>query len=164
MSSIRTNRALRISCLVLICAGVVYLIIWRLTVSPIAKFDAGELLNEYGEGVGVLKDAEVETPENILSKVVKMESVVAAADAKYRDKLIEVSGIVHGMGFDSENRHYVELRSKHDPRPAFTVMCFFSANTKKTDAKLGDLASIRGICMGRVGNVLLSDCILMSAH
>jgi hypothetical protein len=90
------------------------------------------------------------------------EDNVDAANAKYKDKVIEVTGTVHKIDRSDSSAVTVELRSgeKDDD----TIDCdFLPANAGEVAAlKKGESVVIRGTCVGRVkGTVTLERCSLV---
>jgi hypothetical protein len=92
----------------------------------------------------------------------------AGADARYRDKLIRVTGLVSEMVAGSLGTPYIVLTE-----PAvinnFNVIvtgtdigvhCMFTAKDRAGLAWIseGDIVTIEGICRGRISYVILGDC------
>lgn len=82
-----------------------------------------------------------------------------AADAKYKDKVITVTGTVDSIGKDVMDTMYVTLETSNMFNQ---VQCFFP------DSNAGDLATIakgnsmriKGLCEGKFVNVLLKGCTI----
>lgn len=80
------------------------------------------------------------------------------ADEDYKGKRLLVSGTVKRVGKDITDTPYVSFESKGE---VFSVQCMFS--DAKQAAKLRDISpgkklSVSGVCEGKLGNVILSDC------
>lgn len=84
-----------------------------------------------------------------------------AADEQYKGKILEVSGVVDSIGKDILNQPYIAL-SLGQPYKIGRVQCFFSDSDISKLAKISKGAEIRvrGKCIGKMGNILLHDCIL----
>ena len=82
------------------------------------------------------------------------------ADAQFRGKIIEVSGIVDYLGKYLLGKRYVTLRSRE--KGNLSVRCFFGDEHQDALAGLspGRAVTIRGRCSGKAGNVILEDCAL----
>jgi len=84
-----------------------------------------------------------------------------AANARYKDKSLAVTGIVANVGKDSGDAVYVTLETGV---MVFKIQCFF---TKGDDTALAQIVSgiqvtVIGRCEGKVeeGNILLKECAL----
>ncbi|MCZ7649518.1 MAG: OB-fold putative lipoprotein [Planctomycetota bacterium] len=87
------------------------------------------------------------------------EANEVGADARYKDKVVEVTGEVNHVGKDLFNDPYVTLKTDN---VLLSVQCFFK---EKDAGQLGSLSkglrvNIRGRCDGKMGNVILKDCEL----
>lgn len=80
-----------------------------------------------------------------------------AADAKYKDKLIEVSGVISSIGKDILNKPYVALQTSD---VIFTVQCMFdpSASSKLVNLTKDKSITVTGTMSGKMGNVILKQC------
>lgn len=87
------------------------------------------------------------------------EANEVAADQQYKDKVLLVSGIVTNIGKDVMGEIYVTL-SAGDALGG--VQCSFSESHTQEAARLskGQRVTIKGMCKGKVLNVLLGGCIL----
>ena len=84
-----------------------------------------------------------------------------AANEKYLDKIIEVTGTVSSVEMSADTMLNVMLRSDSD---FGGVQCTFN-NTKDPsdlDINKGDNVVIRGICSGMLMDVQLHNCVLVS--
>ncbi len=82
-----------------------------------------------------------------------------AADAKYKGRPIEVTGVVKSIGSDILGTPYIALDA--GDRTAFSVQCMFDDNDGLVILNQGDRVRIRGTCNGKMLNVVLDDCILV---
>jgi hypothetical protein len=85
-----------------------------------------------------------------------------AADEKYKDKTITVTGVVCGIDRDVFKEIYVKLDEDGD---AFgTVQCYFSEDHAKQASKLvkGQKISIKGKCEGQIISVMLKGCQIVN--
>jgi len=82
-----------------------------------------------------------------------------AADAKYKNRLLAVTGPIEEVGKDVREKPYVAIGAGN---PVFTIQCFFESNEELARAglKKGSLVSIVGRCYGEMGNVFLEKCVL----
>lgn len=87
------------------------------------------------------------------------KSNAVAADRKYKDKILRVSGVVDTINRDILQTIYVVL-SGDDYFGG--VQCFFSDDYEKAIANLrkGQAITIKGKCDGKLMNVLLKECII----
>lgn len=81
------------------------------------------------------------------------------ADSKYKGKVLKVSGVVDGIGKDMLDKPYVSLKTSS---PIMTVQCFFSKSHLKTlgNLKKGQELTVKGVCDGKLGNVMLRGCVI----
>lgn len=80
-----------------------------------------------------------------------------AADLKYKDKVIVVSGKVVDRAKDLANQIYIAL---YTGRALFSVQCFFSDKyaSEVAEVKTGAIVKIKGKVNGKFGNVILKGC------
>jgi hypothetical protein len=80
-----------------------------------------------------------------------------AANAKYRDKIIKVTGVVNEIGIDRVATPYVILTGGDE---LFGVQCLFSTKDRPELAQLsaGQSLTIQGICQGYELEVILKNC------
>lgn len=90
------------------------------------------------------------------------EANEVAADAKYKGKVIEVSGVVDTIGKDFLGTPYVTLTSG-GRYEVWGVQCMFSNKDEPQLAQLskGETVAVRGKCDGYLVNVLIKKCILV---
>ncbi len=82
-----------------------------------------------------------------------------AADEKYKDKVIRVTGKVTTIDRDIMDKIYVTLKGDEY---FGDVQCFFAEDHTKTASKLskGQRITVKGKCEGKMMNVLLKGCII----
>lgn len=82
-----------------------------------------------------------------------------AAEQKYKGQIIEVSGKVETIDRDILDEIYVTLEGDEY---FGSIQCFFSEAhiNDATSLKSGSMVTIKGRCTGKMGNVLLKDCVL----
>ena len=83
-----------------------------------------------------------------------------AADTKYRDKLLQISGSVERVARDMQNRFYVQLKGAQGEMKG--VACFFAADAvdAASNLKSGQAVIIVGRCAGMGEMVMLRECRL----
>ena len=82
------------------------------------------------------------------------------ADTDYKDKLLEVSGVVKNIDKDVLNDVYVTINDGGE-LSIIAVQCYFEDEdeiTKTANLKAGDEVTIIGTCSGKTINVMLKDC------
>jgi hypothetical protein len=88
-----------------------------------------------------------------------------AADQKYADKFLEVTGVVERIGRGRGDARFVILHAG-DEAAKVKVECFFDLAGRADEARVerltkGQTVTIRGEYDGRVSNVQLRDCELV---
>lgn len=80
-----------------------------------------------------------------------------AADAKYKNQTLEVSGLVDTIGKDILDTPYVSFKTNE---VIFTVQCMFDKSQADQLAPLakGQSLIVRGKVSGKLGNILLNEC------
>lgn len=95
------------------------------------------------------------------SELLAAYSTPASGDARYKDKVLSVTGRVAYLGDGSFGSYSVYLH--RDPL-AGGVACYFDAEAQRTAVarvRVGDTITVRGYCTGMVlGSVVLRACIL----
>lgn len=83
-----------------------------------------------------------------------------AADEKYRDTVVCVTGIVDGIGKDILDTPYITLQADDH---IWGVQCMFGEDQQAQLARLtrGQMVTVRGKCEGFLVNVLLRGCRLV---
>ena len=81
-----------------------------------------------------------------------------AANEKYLDKVVQVEGTVQAVSKDDNGNLSLTLESGSD---MFGVICQFDELTThgKTDFKAGDKVTLKGICTGKLMDVVLVRCV-----
>ncbi|MGB8492475.1 MAG: hypothetical protein WCE64_15580 [Bacteroidales bacterium] len=82
----------------------------------------------------------------------------AAANTRYVNKVLEVSGVIASLKPGENNSLSVFLKTGSD---LSSVICTFQQGTALSGFKPGDAITIRGSCSGYLTDVLLNDCALM---
>jgi len=84
-----------------------------------------------------------------------------AADARYVDKVIIVSGIVQSMQTDAQGKTTISLDTG-DPMAAVTCS-FYNEETAavKQIINKGSRVHVKGICTGMLSDVILNKCSLV---
>ena len=87
------------------------------------------------------------------------DSNEVAADLKYKDKVITVEGIIDDIGKDIMDDIYVTLKGD---QYFGNVQCFFSDShtDKAASLRKGDKITVKGLCTGKMMNVLVRGCII----
>ena len=82
-----------------------------------------------------------------------------AADLKYKDKVITVSGVVDDIAKDILDDIYVTLKGDEY---FGTVQCFFSDShtNKAASLKKGDRLTIKGLCTGTLMGPIIRGCVI----
>ena len=91
------------------------------------------------------------------------ESDKAAADARFRDKVLKVTGVVDRIVVDTEyNIHYINLNSA-EKRDKWNVRCMFDRKDGPELNQLtdGQVVTVKGNYDGCELNVLIKDCALV---
>lgn len=80
-----------------------------------------------------------------------------AADAKYKDKILKVTGIVNTIDKDITDNIYVTLKGDE---MFGDIQCFFSEDYLEAAANLskGQKITVTGKCDGKLMNVMLKGC------
>lgn len=81
-----------------------------------------------------------------------------AANARYLNKAIEVSGTIATVDENQDKQKYIILQTED---PLNGIMCTMRSND--FTAKTGDKVAVRGFCSGFVGDVKLTDCVLRTS-
>ena len=88
------------------------------------------------------------------------ESNEVNADAKYEDKVIEVSGTINSIGKDITDDIYITLKTSSS---VFTVQCLFTDDWTEKVGNLneGDQVTVKGKLSGKWGNIMVRGCMLI---
>lgn len=80
-----------------------------------------------------------------------------AADDKYKNKKIAVTGVINGIGIDILDKPYITLRTGDYG----SIQCFFIDKTVVKNLRKGSNITVVGSCSGKtLGNVIIFDTIL----
>jgi hypothetical protein len=119
-----------------------------------------------------------EPPKQIAVKVTAHDLIVAymqdeqtEADSKYKDKLVEVTGIIERTSKNEQVEEEEEevtpyvLLGGNSEAEMFSVKCIFTAEDKASVEELQTLSSItiQGTCKGYDTDVILEGCTLKEA-
>lgn len=90
------------------------------------------------------------------------EANEVAADAKYKDKKVEITGTISSIGKDLMDTPYVVLVVSPN-NPVFSVQCMFD---KSEQSKLASLSKdskivLSGKVSSKLGNVIVRDCSIV---
>jgi len=120
---------------------------------------AGSFSNDKEEDKKV-EGAKAEVSVSASTLYSEYESNEVAADNKYKDKVIEVSGQVEDIGKDITDSMYLKLGSG-EKRSIGGVQAFFSDKYSDQLAKIqkGANVTLKCKCNGKMGNVLLKNCM-----
>ena len=82
-------------------------------------------------------------------------------DQKYKGKVLEITGSVDGISRGFFDEIYITLNTGEFK--IFTVQCYFAEDFADRAGQLrkGEFVRVRGRCDGKVGNVIIKDCILV---
>jgi tRNA_anti-like len=106
------------------------------------------------------KPAATLTADELLAEYQKNE---VGADQKYKDKLIQVTGTVAGIKKAPLLGYFVGFGSERDA-DSYDIMCFLhpSAESDAGKLKIGDKATVIGLCQGKAGGLQLNlrQCVI----
>lgn len=90
------------------------------------------------------------------------ESNEVAADAKYKGKLVEVSGTIENIGKDILDNPYVALET-NSGSSIFVVQCMFDKSDQSQLATLtkNSRITLQGRVSGKLGNVVVRECAIV---
>jgi hypothetical protein len=101
------------------------------------------------------------TADELLAEYQKNE---VAADQKYKDKLVQVTGKVAAVKKDLFGRYFVGLGTAHE-NEMFDVTCYLDSSATDDAAKLqqGENATLMGYCGGRAAGLILQfkSCVVV---
>ena|SRR5690242_5648387 len=103
-------------------------------------------------------------PDVIISPQKLLEEFTAdeqAANAKYLDKIIEVSGKVASKN-KSESNKITILLDTGDPMSSVTCELSPKETSKSSAVDEGSIIEVKGICTGMLSDIVLVDCIILS--
>ena len=82
------------------------------------------------------------------------------ANIKFKDKIIEVEGVVRSITFTNQRNTILLKGIKSDTN----VICDFSINFKKQSITIGQHLKIKGICKGFLKDVILLNCMILNTQ
>ena len=90
----------------------------------------------------------------------EFETDPTAANSKFIDRVIEVTGVISEISTDQNNSIVFILRENET---ATGVLCTVSEKSaKKTERyKVGETVALKGICTGMLFEVVLNKCIII---
>jgi len=89
------------------------------------------------------------------------ESDENAANAKYINKVVEVSGTIQSAKPGENNALTISLNTGSD---ISSVICTLQGNTEPTNFRTGEQITIRGKCSGFLMDVLLNNCVVVQVN
>lgn len=102
-------------------------------------------------------EAEMSIPANELFNA--FETDEANANEMYLNKVIEVTGIIREVKSNEKGLPSVIFETDD---VIFGVMCEFESTSGAESIKQGDLLTIKGICTGKLLDVVLNRCELIN--
>ena len=97
------------------------------------------------------------SPQKLLSEFTTDEE---AANVKYLDKIIEVSGKVASKNLNANK--VTILMDTGDPMSNVTCELNSKETEKSSAIETGSIVEIKGICTGMLTDVVLVDCIILN--
>jgi hypothetical protein len=90
------------------------------------------------------------------------EANEVAADARYKGKIVQVTGTVDSVGKDITDTMYVSLNGGDQYQIIGLVQCFFSASHQSQLAQMqkGMMVTVKCKCDGKFGNILMKGCVM----
>lgn len=155
-----------IGCLAIAVLGVIILVVVgtvgylgaRKTADSVAK-----VKSDYDRRMGI--DPELAALTNALDTelIQWYANDVAAADAAHKGKRLVISGLIEEV--EKSGQVYILLKSS-GKKEDVGVQCFFTDEQKSAVAnvKVGQFATILGICDGKKRNIELKQCQLKGCH
>jgi len=123
------------------------------------------LIGSNGEDSEIEQDTASSTSMHTLSAIElysAYNSNEVAADQKFKDKIITVTGTVENIAKDIMDDIYVTLKGERGEYSIGSIQCFFSkAHTDQAATlKKGQKLTVKGKCTGKMMNVLMRGCII----
>jgi hypothetical protein len=83
-----------------------------------------------------------------------------AADAKYKGKLVEISGTVDTIGKDIADTPYIAFATENQYEIINRIQCMFGRNDTEalSSVSKGQKIALRGTVSGALGNIIVKDC------
>lgn len=86
-----------------------------------------------------------------------------AADATYKDKLLEISGTVDTIGKDVMDTPYISFAGASQYEVLDRVQCMFTKSDEVALAKVtkGQQITLRGTLSSKLGNIIVKSCSIV---
>lgn len=86
-----------------------------------------------------------------------------AADAKYKDKLLEISGTVDTIGKDVLDTPYISFQTDNQYEIINRIQCMFGKNdiAALSSVTKGQKITLRGTGGGKLGNIVVNGCTIV---
>ncbi|KND50537.1 MAG: Phage protein [Parcubacteria bacterium C7867-007] len=83
-----------------------------------------------------------------------------AADAKYKGKLVEISGSVDTIGKDVLDTPFIAFSTENQYEIINRIQCMFGKNDVEvlSSVSKGQKITLRGTVSGALGNIIVKDC------
>jgi hypothetical protein len=125
---------------------------------------AGFLFIAFGSDDETATETEISTQESAITVSARQlyadyEANGVAADAKYKGKVLQVTGVVNTIDRDIMDKIYVTLKGN---QYFGDIQCFFAESHIGTASQLskGQTITVKGKCDGKLMNVMLKGCII----
>lgn len=89
----------------------------------------------------------------------EFEENEAAANERYLDQMVEVTGIIERVNVEQE-KSTLQLKTDH---MMAGIICEFEPGEMTNIPAEGDTVTVRGICTGKLMDVVLVRCLLMNS-
>ena len=88
-----------------------------------------------------------------------------AADAKYKGKLVEISGTVDTIGKDIADTPYIAFATENQYEIINRIQCMFGRNDTEalSGVSKGQKITLRGEVSGALGNIIVRDCQIVGS-
>ena len=140
---------------------------WVWAILVVFFFSAIGTINDSMESAGSASNSSVKAAPEPVYTVTALEMAAeykeneVAADAKYEDKLVEISGTVDTIGKDVLDTPYIAFATANQYEIINRIQCMFE---KKSDVEAlsgvskGEKITLRGTVSGALGNIIVKDC------
>ena len=125
---------------------------------------AGFLFIAFGSDDETATETEISTQEPAITVSARQlyadyEANGVAADGKYKDKVLQVTGVVNTIDRDIMDKIYVTLKGD---QYFGDIQCYFAESHTQEAANLskGQTITVKGICDGQSIDVSLKGCII----
>ena len=87
-----------------------------------------------------------------------------AAEAKYKGKLVEISGTVDTIGNDALDTPFIAFATENQYEIINRIQCMFSRNdiTTLSGVSKGERITLRGEVSGALGNIIVRNCEIVN--